>query len=129
LPLRAAFAEHEHQSADDDGDERKGPGDRPCEREREVACGPLPGRLRKHDGRQEEHGGCRDAHAPDEWKESAVHVNLHATRYGLCYHTSICMASTARSDPDPALAVDLARALGVRRSTRLRAVVRHTGLP
>jgi hypothetical protein len=39
------------------------------------------------------------------------------------------MASTARSDPDPALAVDLARALGARRSARLRAVVRHTGLP
>jgi hypothetical protein len=39
------------------------------------------------------------------------------------------MAASAKSDPDPTLAVDLARALGVRRSTRLRAVVRHTGLP
>src|SRR5689334_17155171 len=39
------------------------------------------------------------------------------------------MASAAKLDPDPALGVDLARALGARRTARLRAVVRHTGLP
>jgi len=39
------------------------------------------------------------------------------------------MAATAKSDPDPPLGTDLARALGARRSARLKAVVRHTGLP
>src|SRR5216117_3670414 len=39
------------------------------------------------------------------------------------------MTGLAKQIPAHALAVDLARALGVRRSTRLRAVVRHTGLP
>jgi hypothetical protein len=39
------------------------------------------------------------------------------------------MAASAKQDPDPALGADLARALGVRRSTRLRVIVRQTGLP
>ena len=39
------------------------------------------------------------------------------------------MPTLAKKVPDPAVASDLSRALGVRRSTRLRAVMRHTGLP
>src|SRR5437868_15008521 len=39
------------------------------------------------------------------------------------------MANEAKSSPHPVLPSQLAVALGARRSARLRAVVRHTGLP
>src|SRR5216117_1883583 len=39
------------------------------------------------------------------------------------------MTGLAKQIPAHALSSDLGRALGVRRSTRLRAVMRHTGLP
>src|SRR3954463_10672667 len=39
------------------------------------------------------------------------------------------MASTARTDPDNFLSADLARGLGPRRSARLRAIIRQSGLP
>ena len=39
------------------------------------------------------------------------------------------MSALAKEDPAHALGVNLARALGVRRSTRLRAIVRQTGMP
>jgi hypothetical protein len=39
------------------------------------------------------------------------------------------MAAPAKQDPEDELSNDLARGLGVRRSARLRAIVRQTGLP
>ena len=44
-------------------------------------------------------------------------------------NTSRRMAQLAKSEPVPALAGELSRALGARRSARLRTVVRDTGLP
>lgn len=43
--------------------------------------------------------------------------------------TSLRMAAQAKQDPETELSSDLARGLGVRRSARLRAIVRQTGLP
>jgi hypothetical protein len=43
--------------------------------------------------------------------------------------TSLRMAAQARQDPEAELSSDLARGLGARRSARLRAIVRQTGLP
>jgi hypothetical protein len=45
------------------------------------------------------------------------------------YYTSIRMSTTRRAAPEPRLTDALARALGARRSARLRAIVRRTGLP
>src|SRR3954453_5633634 len=39
------------------------------------------------------------------------------------------MTSTAKSEPNISIGSDLSRALGARRSARLKAVVRYTGLP
>jgi hypothetical protein len=39
------------------------------------------------------------------------------------------MTNPAKNKPAHAVAADLARALGVRRATRLKSIVKHTGLP
>ena|SRR5437870_2869316 len=39
------------------------------------------------------------------------------------------MTDSAKNKPGQALTPDLARAVGVRRASRLRAIVKHTGLP
>ena len=43
--------------------------------------------------------------------------------------TSARMKSPARNKPAFTIAPDLARALGVRRASRMKSIVKHTGLP
>ncbi len=44
-------------------------------------------------------------------------------------HTSVRMKNQARYKPAQAIAPDLAKALGVRRASRLKSIVKYTGLP
>jgi hypothetical protein len=49
--------------------------------------------------------------------------------FDTCYPTSACMTPKGRPDLVHSLAKSLSRGLGVRRTSRLRAVMRQTGLP
>src|SRR5712691_5242203 len=129
LTLRSRFAEHEHQSADHDRDERERPRDRPGKRAGEVVGRPFPWGLRRGDGRQQNNRECHCYETLNDPMSSAAHDDLHATGNISCYHTSTRMPPKAKPEPVHTLTTDLSRALGVRRATRLKEVMRQTGLP
>src|SRR5215831_5738505 len=78
LPLGAPFTEHEHEAAEDDGDEREGAGERSCEGSLEVGGGALPRGLRgcgqRPCGQDDEHGCGTGAEWGLTWVECCEHV-------------------------------------------------------
>src|SRR5262249_42718300 len=123
------LSEHEHQSTDDDGDQCERPSQGPGERQGQIAGGALPRRLCEGGCRKEKHRKGRDCRPPDHSSEAAVHVTPPATR-SICYYTSLRMPQgEAITSPRHPISAVIAKALGARRSARLRGVMRLTGLP